>query len=92
MGLFEPRPKVSAAPPARIVRLHSIGPGGKADMTFEGLLTGIVEGRDGLCYVLERPSVRDTAEGVEEAPRGTVYEIPVDRVWFREILAEDAEL
>jgi hypothetical protein len=73
----------------RMVRLHTIGPGGKADLTFEGLLTGEVSGH----YVLERPHVLDSAESAAvEPPRGTVYEVPVDRVWFREILAQDAEL
>jgi hypothetical protein len=77
--------------PARLVRLHTVGPGGKADLTFEGLLTGVVG--EPAHYVLERPRVLDTAESAApEPPRGTVYEVPVDRVWFREVLAEDAQL
>jgi hypothetical protein len=77
--------------PARLVRLHTVGPGGKADLTFEGLLTGVVG--EPAHYVLERPRVLDTAESAAtEPPRGTVYEVPVEKVWFREILAQDAEL
>lgn len=78
--------------PARVVRLQTVGPHGRADMTFEGLLTGVVDGPAGPHYVLERPRVLDTAESAEEAPRGTVYEVPVASVWFREILAQDADL
>lgn len=79
-------------PPARVVRLQAIGPGGKVDMTFEGLLTGVVDTLAGPHYILERPRVLDSTQSTEEAPRGTVYEVPVDRVFFREILAEDAKL
>jgi hypothetical protein len=75
-----------------MVRLQTLGPDGKVDMTFEGLLTGVAEGLGGPHYVLERPQVLDSAHGVDPAPRGTIYEIPVSRVWFREILAEDAQL
>ena len=78
--------------PARMVRLHTTSPGEKTDLTFEGLLTGIVDKLGGPHYVLERPVVRDSAEGADEPPRGTVYEVPVARVWFREILVQDAEL
>lgn len=88
MGLFrrnQPLPK-------KIVRLHTIGPGGKADMTFQGLLIGVVEHPGGPHYVLERPAVLDSAESVEEAPRGTVYEVPVASVWFRELVVEEAKL
>jgi len=79
-------------PPARIVRLQTLGPGGKIDMTFEGLLVGVVDTLGGPHYVLERPRVLDSPESVEAAPPGTVYEVPVANVWFREILAEDAKL
>lgn len=93
MGLFDfMYPDPPADPPARMVRLHTVGPGGKADLTFQGLLIGVVDKIGGPHYVLERPVVLDTAESTEETPRGTVYEIPVANVWFREILAEDAKL
>lgn len=78
--------------PKRIVRLQAIAPGGKRDLTFEGLLVGVVDTLGGPHYVLERPRVLDSADSVEEAPRGTVYEVPVASVFFREILAEDAQL
>ena len=92
MRLLFRRNAPTSPPPARMVRLHTVGPEGKADLTFEGLLVGVEEALGGPHYVLERPQVLDSAIGGEEAPRGTVYEVPVASVWFREILAEDAQL
>jgi len=92
MGWFTKKTPPPPPPPARFVRLQAIGPGGKIDMTFEGLLTGVVDTLAGPHYVLERPRVVDSTQSVEDTPRGTVYEVPVASVFFREILVEDAQL
>jgi hypothetical protein len=73
----------------RLMRLHTVAPGGKADLSFEGWLVGKWNGH----YVLERPRVLETTgDTAPEPPYGTVYEIPTGLVWWREVLAKDGRL
>ena len=75
--------------PVRLVRLHTVAPGTvPAELTIEGYLVAVELGH----YVLERPRIMEGSTVAHTPDVGTRYEVPVERVWFREVLAEDARL